>query len=74
MKIRCKIELNYNDKRSAEIIYKSIKMDDEDFVKSYLCDKKIIAEIESPSIGSLLHTLNDYLACISVAEEVLDKD
>jgi hypothetical protein len=32
------------------------------------------AEISSDSISSLLHTLDDYLACISVAGKVVDKD
>jgi len=33
-------------------------------------NKKIIANISSTSIGSILHTLDDYLACISVAEKI----
>ena len=32
------------------------------------------AHIERESIPSLIHTLDDFFACISVAEKVLDKD
>lgn len=74
MRVRCKLELNYSDARSAEIIYRSVKVDDERFVKSSLDGNKLIAEIETDSTGSLLHTLDDYLACISIAEKILDKD
>lgn len=74
MKVRCRLELFYNDTKSAEIIYRSVKVDDEKFVKSSLDGKRVIAEIETDSTGSLLHTLDDYLACISIAEKILDKD
>lgn len=71
MEIKCRFILEYRDERDAEIIYRSVKIDDEDFVKSYLDGRRIIAEIDAYSIGSLLHTINDYLACISVAEKVI---
>lgn len=74
MRVRCKLELNYSDARFADIVYRSVKVDDERFVKSSLDGNKLIAEIESDSAGSLLHTLDDYLACISIAEKILDKD
>lgn len=70
MKVRCRLVLEYDDERIAEIVYKSVKVDDKDFVKSSLNGRRIIARTEAISINSLLHTLNDYLACISTAEKI----
>lgn len=72
MKIRCRLEMNYGE--HAELIYRSVKVDDERFVESFLDKNKLVAEISSSSPGSLLHTLNDYLSCLSIAEKILDKD
>ena len=41
------------------------------FVKQWRDDKKLSAHIESKSVSSLLHTLDDYLACVSVAEKIV---
>ena len=45
-----------------------------DFVSSKINGKKLEAEIMATSVSSLLHTLDDYLACVSVAIKVVDKD
>jgi len=39
-----------------------------------LNSKHLIAEIEANSVSSLLHTIDDYLACVGVAEKIVDKD
>jgi hypothetical protein len=36
-------------------------------------ENKIISEIESKSIPSMLHTVDDYLSCVGVAEKIVDK-
>ena len=43
------------------------------FVESHLVGKNIETRIENNSISSILHTIDDYLSCISVAEKVIDK-
>ena len=73
MKISCNLSIEYDDSRKAEKILRSIKVDDFDFVTSKVHDKRLEAEIKSKSVSSLLHTLDDYLACISVAEKIVDK-
>ena len=70
MKINCKLNLKFENEKIAETIYSSIKIDDLGYVESLLDKNKIIANISSNSIGSILHTLDDYLACISVAEKI----
>ncbi|RLF27943.1 MAG: hypothetical protein DRN08_01345 [Thermoplasmata archaeon] len=74
MKIQCRIEIKYNDRKKANMVLRSIKVDDFDFVESKTCGTKLKAIINSGSISSLIHTLDDYLACISVAEKIVDKN
>ena len=73
MKAACDIVIEYDDVGKTKKILKSIEVDNYDFVETNVKEKKIQAHIESKSISSLLHTLDDFLACVSVAEKVVDK-
>jgi len=74
MKVSCKLEIDFDTIEKAENVFKSIKVDDFNFVSSKIDSKKLEAKIEADSISSLLHTIDDYLACVSVAEKIVDKD
>ena len=74
MKVNCDIVIDFDDIIKVKTVLKSIKVDDFDFVKSKANGKRLEAKIETNSISSLIHTLDDYLACVSVAMKVLDKD
>ncbi|UCD14632.1 MAG: hypothetical protein JSW60_04215 [Thermoplasmatales archaeon] len=74
MKVSCNLAIEYNSTEKAEKILRSIKVDNFDFVTSKLNGNMLETKIESKSVSSLLHTLDDYLACISVAEKIVDKN
>lgn len=74
MKAKCSLTIDIGDAEKAKNILKSLKVDDLNFVKSRVMKGTLKAEISSNSIASLLHTLDDYLACLSIAIKVLDKD
>ncbi len=74
MKVTCDVVIEYGDVKKTGNILKSIEVDNLGFVKSQTNGKYLEAHIESKSISSLLHTLDDYLACVSVAEKIVDKD
>ena len=74
MKVRCILAIDFDDAKKARSVLKSVEVDDFDFVKSKINKNKLEAKITSDSVPSLLHTLDDYLACVSVAMKVLDKD
>jgi len=74
MKISCELNIEYSDLKKAENILRSIKVDDFDFVTSKVHNNSLEATITSKSVSSLLHTLDDYLACLSVAEKIVDKN
>lgn len=73
MEIKCKLILDFKDGIEAENIYKAVTIDDEGFIDSHLEGNKIIAYINSKSISSMIHTIDDYLACLSIAKKVSDK-
>jgi len=73
MKIKCDLTLEYTNTEKTKKIHESIKVDNYDFVKTEIKGKKIQAEIQSKSISSMIHTLDDLLGCITVAEKIVDK-
>jgi tRNA threonylcarbamoyladenosine modification (KEOPS) complex Pcc1 subunit len=74
MQVNCEIVIDFDDLQDVKTVLNSIKVDDFDFVKSKVNGKKLNANIKANSISSLIHTLDDYLSCLSVAMKVLDKD
>ncbi len=73
MKISCKVKIDYEDENETKSILNSIEVDNLDYIQSKKKGKTIITNIESNSISSLIHTLDDYLACISIAEKIIKK-
>ena len=74
MKISCDILIEYDNVNTTKNILKSIEVDNFDFVKSKINKEKLEAHIHGKSVSSLLHTLDDFLSCISVAEKIVDKN
>jgi hypothetical protein len=74
MEVNCEIIIDFEDIKKVKTVLKSIKVDDLDFVKSKTNGKKLEAKIKTNSISSLIHTLDDYLSCVSVAMKIVDKD
>jgi hypothetical protein len=74
MKAVCDLKIDFDDESKVKTVLKSVSVDDFDFVKSKVKGNKLEAHIESKSVSSLIHTLDDYLACVSVASKVVDKD
>ena len=74
MEISCKLILDFKDSKQAKTVYKAVTIDNDGFIESHIEDNKIIAYIKSKSITSLTHTIDDYLACISVAEKISNRE
>jgi len=74
MKASCNITIKYDDEKTVQMVHKSIEVDNFDFVSTKITKNQLEVYIESKSVPSLLHTLDDYLACVSVAEKVVDKN
>lgn len=73
MKAVCDVIIEFDDVKKVKTVMRSIEVDNFDFVESQVKGKRLEVHIESKSVSSLLHTLDDFLACVSVAEKVVDK-
>ncbi|MGM0405753.1 MAG: KEOPS complex subunit Pcc1 [Thermoplasmatota archaeon] len=69
--ITCKVILEYDDQKSAEVIASSVSPDNEDYVELKVKGSKIECFTEAETPKKLLHTLDDFLACVTIAEENL---
>jgi tRNA threonylcarbamoyladenosine modification (KEOPS) complex Pcc1 subunit len=74
MKAFCDIKIEFENQETAKTILRSVQVDDFNFIKSNISGNYLESHIKSKSISSLLHTLDDYLACVSIASKVIDKD
>ncbi|UCF07858.1 MAG: hypothetical protein JSW28_09495 [Thermoplasmata archaeon] len=73
MKISCTLEFDYDSEEEARAVARAVEVDNEGFVRMNVKGKRIVSTAESESIPSLIHTLDDFLACINVAERVITK-
>ena len=68
MKARAQLRLTFEDATTAEAVASSVSLDDEGYIETRRRGRAITAEARADGTMSLLHTLDDYLACVSVAE------
>ncbi len=70
MKVRCRFVFEYGSGGAAAEIERALKPDNEDFIVTKVRGSTVEAEAEADSVLSLLHTIDDFLACLSVAEKI----
>ena len=71
MKIKSNMELKYKNAESAEIVFKSLEVDNEGYLKSKLDSDKIEYEIESDNLGTFLNTADDLIASEILIEDLI---
>lgn len=67
----CEIVLEFPTEEHASKVLHAVETDNEGFVLARLEGAVMKATIEAESLKSLLHTLDDFLACVSVAHKVV---
>ena len=70
MKVKSKIELEFKTPEDAEIIYKTLEVDNENFLDSKIKDNTIIYEIDNNSLSTTLATIDDLIACEILSEKI----
>ena len=70
-KVRCRLVLEFSSPLEAEKVHKSVLLDNQGYVSTSVVGSAIHAEMTASSLNSLLHTLDDFLGCASVAEKVI---
>jgi hypothetical protein len=67
------MELEFGTAEQARRVAKALEPDNDGFIRTKLKGRKLYAESDSSSIPALLHTLDDYLACLSVAARLANE-
>ncbi len=70
-RVKCDIELAFDSSESAEKVHASVEQDNEGYVSSRVEGAVLKAHLEADSLKSLLHSLDDFLSCVSVAEKMV---
>ncbi len=73
MKITGEITFTYESEDDAKVVYDSLEVDNENYLKSQLDNNKINYNINSKKLGSFLATVDDLIASEIVVEKILDK-
>lgn len=71
MDLRANLTLEYGTEEEAKAVAGALHPDNEGFVKAVVEGKVIKAVVSSDTASSLRHTLDDFLACVKVAEEAV---
>ena len=74
MNVTCTIELHYDSDEKAKQVLKSVQVDDASFMKSERKQNKIQTKMTTTSVASMLHTVDDFLACVRIAENIIEKN
>ncbi len=69
MKSTCNLEIEMPDEATAQNIAKALELDNAGYIETRVQGNTIFARAEAADIMSLRNTVDDYLACISVAEK-----
>jgi tRNA threonylcarbamoyladenosine modification (KEOPS) complex Pcc1 subunit len=73
-RVKCVLEIEFASSSEAEKVHRSVQLDNEGYLDSRVDGKTLRAEVEAESLKSLLHTLDDFMACLSVAYGIVVKD
>ena len=62
-----RMTLRFDTAEQARRVARALEPDNEGFVRTTLKGRSICTDTDAKSIPALLHTLDDFLACLSVA-------
>ncbi len=71
MQVQCVIELDYENQSDAEKVARSISLDNGLFAQAEVRGNKLVLTASAASAPSMLHTLEDLLSCVKVADEMV---
>lgn len=74
MRCDCEFSLDFEDADKARKILDSVKLDNGEWISTRLEGGKILCRANSETVGGLLHTAEDFLSCVALAEKMIRKD
>jgi len=72
-KVRCSLRIEFSSDEEASRIHRAVELDNQGYVSSGVEGNAVLALIEASSLNSLLHTLDDLLACTTLSEKIVAK-
>ena len=73
MKITGRVTFTYENENDAKVVYDSLEVDNENYLKSQLKNNSINYNIKNDKLGSFLATIDDLIASEIVVEKILGK-
>ena len=73
MKINGDLTFIYSDEKNARLVFESLDVDNENYLKSKLNDNKIEYNVNSDKLGTFLATVDDLIASEIVVEKIIEK-
>ncbi|UCE80654.1 MAG: hypothetical protein JSV94_05770 [Methanobacteriota archaeon] len=70
-KVTCTLALEFATAKEASQVLEAVDLDNQGYIDARLDGNKVVATMRTESLDSLLHTLDDFLACVSVAEKII---
>lgn len=70
MKVKSKIELKFKTDKDAEIIYRTLEVDNKNFLDSKLENNTITYTIDNDSLTTTLTTIDDLITCEILSEKI----
>lgn len=71
MKLKAVLTFDYGSAKEARAVADALEPDNEGFVKTTISGRSMKAVVTAGTAESLRHTLDDFLACLKVAEEAV---
>lgn len=71
MQVECRIELEYENEAQARNVANSISMDNDKYASTEVHGRKLVIISSAASAPSMLHTLEDLMACLKVADQIV---
>jgi len=71
VRVECRIEIEYGSEAQARNVASSISLDNGKYAQTEVVGKRLLITSSAPSAPSMLHTLEDLMACLKVADQVV---
>lgn len=68
----CLLEMDLGSEERARNVNRSLEMDNGDHARSWVEGSVLKVECQAKSLMSLLHTIEDLMSCLKVADELTD--
>lgn len=71
-RVTCRLEFRYPSDDMAEKVLQAVERENAPYVRARVEGSTLVSEADARSLESLVRTLEDYLANLAVAEQILD--